>query len=630
LSGRARRALLVQLPVPGFRWPHLDANIPLAAGYLAAAAKGRAPGWDVEVLPWQEADLLGDEALLGTLASRRPDLVGFTTYSWNAERTAHFVGRLQEAGIPSIIGGPEVTADNPWLSAEAGSPPAVACEGEVAFPTLLRTYPDLPKGVVVGRAPDLAKVPSPYLTGVLAPAPDGSVWLETLRGCPFRCDYCTYGKRRARVRRFPGPWLAEHLDWARARGAREVYLMDPSFNVRPDWEAVLQTLEQGNRGGALAFHTELVAERLRPGDATRLAAAGLRSCEVGLQSADARVLAAVGRPWRREDWVRGVRELLGAGVAVSVGLIVGLPGDTLEGFTRSLEFVLVEAPGADIQVFPLALLPGSRLRERAPELGLAAQTRPPYAVLRTPDMGPEELVAAFRRFEERTGLELDPVPAPRLTGPWTGGDHAPYLSGVRLELAGSGAAPEWVERVAPRAANDLTLWIRGWHEEFPEQFGRFCQRLPHAVLTVVVEDCSGWEPARLDRLLQSARFDEHYLDRQARLLVGGPVLPRLVTLLDASQKTPEAWLASVRSRADVVWTVAVRTGWAEATSALAQAGETVFVNGPVPARDLEALAGRLGAEAAGLCFSDPGAQNAWHDLLGLPSFRVPDHRIHLP
>jgi hypothetical protein len=583
----------------------------------------------VELLPWQEADVLGDEALFAALAARHPHLVGFTTYAWNAERTAYLVGRLAEAGIPSVLGGPEVAVDNPWLTAEIAPAPAVVGEGEAAFPRLLRAHPRLPTGLVVGPTPDLATVPSPYLSGILRPSSDKSVWLETLRGCPFRCDYCTYGKGGSRVRRFPRGWLAAHLAWARHEGAREVYLMDPSCNARSDWDEVLQTLEQANPDRALALHTELVADALRPADAARLARAGLRSCEVGLQSIDPGVLAGVGRTWQRDAWIRGTHALLDAGVEVAVGLIVGLPGDTLDGFAQSLEFVLTQVPRAGVQVFPLALLPGSRLRDRADELGLQALARPPYTVTRTPGMQPGDLAAAFRLFEDRTGLELDRAPLPRLAGPWTGGEDAPYLSGAHLDLPHGAATCDWVERLAPRAAHSPILWARGWHHQFPEQVRRLRRRLPHAALTIVVEDDWGWEPERLDPLLGQGRSRDP-CPEQGCAAPGAPVHPRVIVLLDAGLQAPADWLARIRCRGEIIRSLAGAPGWEMHAATLAQDGEDVLVTGIVSVHGLEPLAARLGPDAAGVCFADPDAQRAWDGLLGLPATRAADHRISFP
>ncbi len=622
------RALLLQIPVPHLRWPLLDANIPLAAGYLAAWARGRAPGWEVEILPWDRADLLGDEALLAAVLERRPDLVGLSTYLWNAEAGAALARRLAGHGVPTVLGGPEVAADNPWLPGEVPFATRVAGEGEEAFARLLRARrtPSAACPVDPSEALDLGLLPSPYLSGLLGPSPDGAVWIETQRGCPFRCAYCAYGKGGP-VRRFPEGWLAAHLRWAREQGVREVYLMDPSFNVRPDWERVLAVLEREGPASGAGFHTELVAEALGPGDARRLARAGLRTCEVGLQSADPKVLARVGRPWDPERWVAGVQALQEAGIAVSVGIIAGLPGDTLEGFCRTVSFVLEAAPGVDLQAYPLSLLPGTRLRRRAGELGLRAVDRPPYTVLGTPTMSREDISGALLWFEEAAGLELDPPGPPPIGGPWHGGDDAPYWSGVRVRAASR--PPGWEDRAARRAARHLTVWVEGWDPGIPAEIGRLARRLPHTALTVVLEDAPPWSPERIRALRAAAPPWRTYLDRHMEPLLGpgSRVLPRIVALVEAGHPgAGEAWIAEVRRGAEVVWALDPGPGWVDrAREGLAE-GETLYLGGEPGPEDLADLARTAGPDAEGLLFASPGARETWDRLTGRAAFRAPEHR----
>ena len=637
------KALLLQLPVPGFLWPTLDANIPLAAGYLASWARGpaRVQGWELEILPWQEADILGDEALLAAIRSRNPDLVGLSLSLWNAERSLALGRRLREAGLAVAVGGPEVTADHPWLWESEGFTAAVVGEGEEAFVRLLDALTrggDLrsvtgafgPSCVGAPHMPlDLAKLPSPYLSGLLPLHPDGSVWLETLRGCPFGCTYCRYGKDRRTLQTFRPGWLREHLAWAAKSGARELYLMDPSFNVRADWAETLTTLEAADSRGTLALHAELVADALPPGDGTRLARAGLASCEVGLQSIHPAVLSVVGRSWERDRWVRGVRELTDAGVKVVVGLIAGLPGDDLCGFSRSLDFLRTEVPDARIQVFPLAVLPGTKLREESACLGIQALDRPPYTVLETRGFSGEDLRSCFDLFEDTTGLEIDPLGNPSLTGGWSEhADSVPFISGVRLDAL---RAPDaWVDAVLPRAAQNLTLWVRGWRESLPAEVGRLCRRLPHGVLTVVLEDRPGWPASRLGEILAESGAGDHYLDRYFQLLYrpGSRLVPRLVALVAGG---PARWVDELRRQADVVRCLSASSNWIERAASWARDGETVFVRGNPGLADLARLWKELGPEdARGLVYGSEEAQAAWERMAGGTAFRAPDHRISIP
>jgi hypothetical protein len=251
-------------------------------------------------------------------------------------------------------------------------------------------------------------------------------------------------------------------------------------------------------------------------------------------------------------------------------------------------------------------------------------------VTRTPGYDAEDLATVFDRFEQATGLELDPVPLPRLAGPWEGGEGAAYLSGVRIDPMRAPA--EWVERVARRAARNLTVWVGGWTDRLPSQLGRLAATLPHGVLTVVLEDGAGWPPERLEPLLATGGGDS-YLDRHLRFLYGegARVTPRLVVLVeDADPEATDGWVTRIRTRADLVWILDARPGWTTRATALAREGETVYVRGPTATEDLPALARALGIDALGVGFSADRCQDAWEHITGTEGFRAPEHRISIP
>ena len=74
-------------------------------------------------------------------------------------------------------------------------------------------------------------------------------------------------------------------------------------------------------------------------------------------------------------------------------LIYGLPGDTLAGFKRSLDFALGLGPN-HLDVFRLAVLPGTELADKAAQFGLVYDPDAPYLVRSTPDFCGEDLDTA--------------------------------------------------------------------------------------------------------------------------------------------------------------------------------------------------------------------------------------------
>ncbi len=170
---------------------------------------------------------------------------------------------------------------------------------------------------------------------------------------------------------------------------------DRTFNARPARARALLRLFR-DEAAPLRFHLELDPALVTPALAAELAAAGPGRfhLEVGIQSLDPAVLRAVGRRGTPRRALAGLRRLLGhPALAVHADLLAGLPGGTLAGVLDDLRMVAGLGPGA-IQLELLKLLPGTRLAAEAAARGIVAAPDPPYEVLRTPTMSPDDLETA--------------------------------------------------------------------------------------------------------------------------------------------------------------------------------------------------------------------------------------------
>jgi radical SAM superfamily enzyme YgiQ (UPF0313 family) len=140
------------------------------------------------------------------------------------------------------------------------------------------------------------------------------------------------------------------------------------------------------------FHFEARAELITEGQAKRLAELDA-SVQIGLQTSNPQAAALLDRGWDRKKFLQGVNLLNRYGVSFGLDLIYGLPGDTLSGFKKSLDFALSLYP-TNLDIFRLSLLPGTTLYERRKELGLKARTEAPYLVESTPGFTPQAMEEA--------------------------------------------------------------------------------------------------------------------------------------------------------------------------------------------------------------------------------------------
>ena len=429
------RALLLQLPIPRHTFGLKTGNIPLGAACLKLAARG-IPGVEVDILPESLASYLGDAALLELLRRRQPDVVGFTVFSWNLERSLHMAGRLKEGGGPRIVfGGPEITPDN-RLARSPAVDRRVFGEGETVFRRLL-SGPAAWKGRGVrarAGADTFRAAESPYLCGLLEPELENIMLLETQRGCPYRCGFCFYNKSRPCLLFAEEQQVLRAVAWAVERRIGQVYLLDPSLNVRPGLKRLLTEIAGLNASRAVRFFSEIRAEGVDDDLADRFAAAGFDWFEIGLQTTNPRALRLMRRPTRLPQVLAGAQRLKARGITPSIDLILGLPGDDLAGFMRSVDWVAENDLQDDVQVFPLAVLPGTDFRRRRRELGLHAAPRPPYTVLRTGGFSPEDFLQAYDYAESRFDTVFFPLPD--LDASWRLGDRArPWTEpGLRVRV----------------------------------------------------------------------------------------------------------------------------------------------------------------------------------------------------
>lgn len=546
---RELNVALVQLPLPDADPGTAAANVPLAAGCLRAyaAANGGPPPDRLRVLPRDIAGHGGDEAILTWLAAGGFDVVGFTTHVWSIDRALLLVERLK-ARCPearTLFGGPEIVPDRPVLS-HALVDAVVIGEGESTFLEALsdvaasarnggrpttgsasaprrspsgaprRRRSAAPCGYHAAAPLDLASVPNPYLAGLVERGPSDPVYLETVRGCPNRCTYCSYAKEFPGVRAWPAGTLEAVFSWAAANDVREIYLMDPTFNGMPGWEEKLATIARLN-GTAIPLHTELRLESVEEPHGELFRQAGFRSVEAGLQSTNPTALRAVRRRWDRRRFLRGASALRRQGIAIRSGIILGLPGDTPEGFQATVSFLEEAGLADDMEVYPLSVLPGTDLRRDAAALGIEFMGFPPYHVLSTPTMDAGSIAESIRWLERRRNAEFFPPIAPCFRDP------APGLVGfVDLRIPGSldaiRASPE-------RLANRLTF-IAGdeliGRPAALEELGRWLIGVtPSSLVQLVLQTDAPLAPGLLEQLAESFHQPTHYLNR-VRLLDDDP------------------------------------------------------------------------------------------------------------
>ncbi len=328
-----------------------------------------------------------------------PQYVGFSLFVWNRTLTLAIAAEIKRRS-PNIVvfaGGPEASADREGICENAAIDFVLAgeCEERIVpvMERLLRGAD--PRGDSDNAPPsfvgDLSVLPSPFLDQTLRPGDyDGMLW-ELSRGCPFACDFCYESRGAAGIRRFPIARLREELRLFHAAGVEQVFVLDPTFNH--DKEAAKDVLRLIHEEAPEIYYFFEIRSESIDEELANLFAGLDCSLQIGLQSASNDVLKRINRTINPVEFENKVLLLHQAGAVYGFDLIYGLPGDTLAGFYASLDFAMSLAPN-HVDMFPLAVLPGTRLREKAAALALDHQPNAPYRVLSSPQFSDEEMSLA--------------------------------------------------------------------------------------------------------------------------------------------------------------------------------------------------------------------------------------------
>ena len=368
---------------------------PIALDYLASAL--RTAG--------READLLdltfapdASAALQGYFRDHSPRLVGLTFRNsddcfWPSAksfvpRLAEIVGavrKLTDARL--VIGGngfslfPEAILDA--CSGDFG----VAGDGEEALPPLL---------LALERGKGLERVPGPIWradsetgTGWTANPParsdpagrtsardfvdnaryfreGGQGNVETKRGCDGACVYCAdpvcHGER---VRAKPPDAVCAEIEALLRQGVDVLHLCDCEFNRPPAHAlAVCREMIARGLGRRTRWYTYASITPFSEELARAMREAGCVGINFGADSANARMLASYGRPYRAEDIAAAVAHCRRYGIAVMVDLLLGGPGETEETLRETIAFMKAVSPDCVGAALGLRVYPGTELARR--------------------------------------------------------------------------------------------------------------------------------------------------------------------------------------------------------------------------------------------------------------------------
>jgi radical SAM superfamily enzyme YgiQ (UPF0313 family) len=371
---------------------------PLGVSYVAGAA--RKSGHEVEVLDLCFSKCI-ERDIREAVCRLRPELIGISirnvdnlTYpasvSYLDEIQAAVTALRRSSRSPVVAGGPGFSIFPERLLDLLQLEFGIIGEGEETF-CLLAKYvaaggdiPTLPNLLRPGEDAGRVLRRTVPRTGNGQPARDlldsatyfahgGMANVQTKRGCPFHCTYCTYPHIEGTQLRMRAPAeVVDELTTLVEESQRDdVFFVDDVFNWPPDH--------------ALSICQEIVARQLRigwtcfatphgmtPEMAQAMKRAGCRGVEFGTDAASPSMLRALGKPFPREEIRMASRACREAGLPDAHYLIFGGPGETPATLAETFSFFDDLKPRAVLAFLGIRIYPNTPLHGRAISDGVIA------------------------------------------------------------------------------------------------------------------------------------------------------------------------------------------------------------------------------------------------------------------
>lgn len=514
------KILFIQLPLQDHPHGYINGNIDYAAAAISGFISEKFRDISCLTLPSVIANFGSDELIVKYILSVKPDYISFTSYLWNIESNLRIAETVKAQYPDSILffGGPEI-AEGSYVFTEHRQyiDYFISGEGEWFFDNYFSggdfNFSIINDNKVAVQPPDaLIKTEDIFepLSGRrLNTMSDGSVFLELTRGCPYRCSYCYYSRSYKKVREIPFNRLTDVIQ--SRKDITEIYILSPTFDRSPDFIENLGTLKKLKH--SVRLHTEMRTDRITPETAKLIYDAGFRSLEVGLQSLNKRALVSVNRDSSPEKELAGMALLREAGIDLKIGIIPGLPGDDPENFINTIDILVENGFGENVELYPLMILPGTAIREMADRDGVTYQQKPPYFFLEGWNFKSRDIADVSIYLEERTGLSSSLFYLPDFTMP----ENPLFTKGLSFNTGEWPGARNITEAV-DTAVVDLHITVKSVPEFFSafEGFIYTCNK--HRLYNIIIYSDSLIDNEKLFDIVSRNEEDNYY--RRINLYTG--------------------------------------------------------------------------------------------------------------
>jgi radical SAM superfamily enzyme YgiQ (UPF0313 family) len=365
---------------------------PLGLAFVASAV--RAAGHDVRFLDFPEsarerrafrravAEWPADYLAVGIRNLDNSDFHAFESY---LRQPAALVAeaRAVRPEVRVILGGPAATVD-PGLVLNAVKPDHILLgEGEESLPRIIARLEAGERLPAILGAQDDAHTPFRVVDAAHLPAPRLYEWVENLRpylrgdagyplqtkrGCPLKCTYCTYGRIEGTRYRFLNPQtIADEVEGAMEHGVRDFEFVDSTFNLPPHHALGILSALAARGLAANYVGTGLNPSKLPDELLAAMRAGGFRSVILTAESASDTMLASYQKNYKRTRLHEAADLLAKHDITALWVFLIGGPDETAQTVEETLSFIeeRVHSPHAVYITSGIRVYPGSPIADDA-------------------------------------------------------------------------------------------------------------------------------------------------------------------------------------------------------------------------------------------------------------------------
>ena len=322
-----------------------------------------------------------------------PAFIGFSNSIWNYTYNLEYAKKVKERYPDCIIefGGHHVPPTTEFLEKYEFIDILIHRKGEEAFRDVLialdenKDMSDIPNisyrnsDGSIQQTPEvkitLSDYPSPYLTGVFDEILKNTEYhfscvLETNRGCPYGCCYCDWGELNSKVRLFPLEKVFAELEWMSEHKMEFLYCVDANFGMFERDELIAQKLVELKNAKGYPNRLQVSYAKNEMERVFRinkiLADNGIgKGATLAMQSLEPEVLNNIGRiNITNDQYSKQITRYRDAGITTYTELILALPGETLDTFSKGLCEILELGQHSSVSAYYCELLPNSLLAQK--------------------------------------------------------------------------------------------------------------------------------------------------------------------------------------------------------------------------------------------------------------------------